>query len=653
MKQQQLILAAFLLASLVALHAADSDSLACGNALPKVPSVPAPSIAVAKPAASPPAQPATAASPQRPLIGVIRWDMYSGHPFTTHKQEFGFLKPEQYHWRAPFFARRTGNPDAPLTFNPGYSMQVYQEAMEQEIQFAASSSIDYWAFGYEGPSGRVRHPLRDALDAYLASPRKSRVNFCLIVNCPVVAKVGYYEPPSVRHTEKEIDDDWRKHIEDIVALMKQPTYQRVLGDRPLIYLYMTEFLGEGRRRTPAPAPRVERSLRLLREQLVAAGVRNPYLVGMIDTRVAGWEALFDGKLLDCVTLYHQRYAGSHLQYGTLWGFIQSNTLYGTFKRPDLKVIPTTMSGANGMPRYKKGGAFPVWDWSEPAPGELSAHVTGAFDYVAQNPAKCEANTIIMYAWNEHSEGGFLCPTMGKAPDYRPVTRQIDEISQALKNWTSPQRRKQIGFPVANFSFGDRAPSLQSSGVAGDIRASDLEIPPYAYFIAENSSLSGRQGNAVRYHARVAETEADAFRFTVQAPDGCLLHPERLEFSLRVSKGAKLDATVWDNWNAKDARELIPIEISITESSAQGSPGSATSRTIQMQAVPGVWLPAGVNLSDVSLDAREARIQIHLRTGAGNQADIDDLRLFIRSATKSPVKNPASERRGSPRKIGQP
>ncbi|MFA7006181.1 MAG: hypothetical protein WC429_19205 [Verrucomicrobiia bacterium] len=115
----------------------------------------------------------------------------------------------------------------------------------------------------------------------------------------------------------------------------------------------------------------------------------------------------------------------------------------------------------------------------------------------------------------------------------------------------------------------------------------------------------------------------------------------------------MDATVWDNWNAKDARELIPIEISITESSAQGSPGSATSRTIQMQAVPGVWLPAGVNLSDVSLDAREARIQIHLRTGAGNQADIDDLRLFIRSATKSPVKNPASERRGSPRKIGQP
>lgn len=586
-------------------------------------------------AAAPAALPA--ASPQRPLIGVIRWDMYTGHPFTTHKQEFGFLKPEQYHWRAPFFVRRTGNPEAPLAFNPGYSMPVYQEAMEQEIEFAASCGIDYWAFGYEGRSHKERHPLRDGLEAYLASPRKSRVNFCLIVNCPVVAKVGYYEPPSVRHTEEEIDEDWRKQIEDIIALMKESSYQRVLGNRPLIYLYMTEFLGEGRRRTPAPTPQVERSLRSLRSRLIAAGVGNPYLAGMIDTRVKGWEALFDGKLLDCVTLYHQRYAGSHLQYGTLWGFIQSNTLHGTFKRPDLKVIPPTMSGANGMPRYKKGGEFPVWDWSEPAPGELAAHLTGAFDYVARNPAKCEANTVIMYAWNEHSEGGFLCPTMGEVPDYRPVTRQIDELARALRNWVEPQRRQQIGFPVANFNFGDRAVSLQSSGVPGDARVSDLEIPAYAHFIAENSALSGRQGNAVRYYARAAEINADTFRFTVEAAEGRLLHPERLELSLRVSKGAKMNATVRDDANATGASERIPLEITITVGNANAE--LTLSRTIQMLAVPGGWLPAEIDLGGATKDARMARIQIRLRTDAGNLVDMDDLRLFVRPAAQSTVKKP--------------
>lgn len=380
---------------------------------------------------------------ERPLLGVIRWDMYTGHPFTTQKQEFGFLKPQQYHWRAPFFVRRTGNPDAPLTFNPEYRREVYQEAMEQEIEFAASAGIDYWAFGYEGLCQRFRQPLRDALDAYLASARKGKVNFCVIINCPDVAKREYYEPPSVRHTEDEIAEDWvAGYIADIIALARQPSYQRVLRGRPLIYLYHPELFGEGRRKTPAPVLRVERRLRELRERLAGAGVGNPYIVGMVNPQMDKWEALYDGGLVDCVTLYHQRYAGKNLQYGTLWGFIRRQTLFGTFKRPDLKVIPPTMSGANGMPRYREGGEFPVWDWTEPTPGELTAHLHGAFDYVAEHPTKCEANTVIMYAWNEHSEGGFLCPTMGEPPDYRPVTRQIDEMAAALKDWRPPALRAQ-------------------------------------------------------------------------------------------------------------------------------------------------------------------------------------------------------------------
>ncbi|NCO41616.1 MAG: hypothetical protein GW892_23275 [Armatimonadetes bacterium] len=378
--------------------------------------------------------PAAPGETPRPLLGVIRWDMYTGHPYTTQKQEFDFLKPPEYHWRAPFFVRRTGNPEAPLAFNPTDSREVYQKAMDQEIDFAASAGIDYWAFGHHGKHSPVHRGLRDGLDAYLASPAKSRINFCVIVHCPGIATVEFYEPPSVRHTEEEIDADWRQYVAEYAQLVTEPTYQRVLDGRPLIYLYHPRGLGEGRRHEFAPPDRVDRCLRLLRKHLIETGVGNPYLVGMIDPRDAGWERLFDERLIDCVTMYHQRYAGKDLKYGTLWGFINSHTLYGTFKRPDLKVIPPTMSGANGMPRYREGGPFPMWDWSEPATGELAAHLTGAFDYVAQHPDKCEANTVIMYAWNEHSEGGFLCPTMGDAPDYVPVTRQVDELRQVLRDW---------------------------------------------------------------------------------------------------------------------------------------------------------------------------------------------------------------------------
>ena len=382
--------------------------------------------------------PTNAAPVRRPTLGVIRWDMYTGHPFTTQKQEFGFLKPEQYHWRAPFFVRRTGDPEKPLSFNLENRPEVYQEAMEQEIEFAAGAGIDYWAFGYAGPGIHVKRGLHEGLDAYLASPQKEKIHFCVIVHCPGVAAVKFYEPPSVRHTEEEIDASWKDYVEGMIKLAKEPRYQRVLDGRPLVYLYQPRFLGEGRRRELALADRVDRCLRLLREQFNAAGVGNPYLAHMVDTRKPEWERLFDQGLVDCVTLYHHRYAGDNLPYGTLWGHIRHSVLQGAFKRPDLKVIPPTMSGANGMPRYTgPGGAFPKWDWTEPAPGELATHLTGALDYVAAHREKCEANTVIMYAWNEHSEGGFICPTMGEAPDYKPVTGQLDELSEALRLWMPP------------------------------------------------------------------------------------------------------------------------------------------------------------------------------------------------------------------------
>jgi len=42
---------------------------------------------------------------------------------------------------------------------------------------------------------------------------------------------------------------------------------------------------------------------------------------------------------------------------------------------------------------------------------------------------------------EHSEGGGLCPTMGKAPEYKPVTTWLDEVAGALLEWNYPEPAK--------------------------------------------------------------------------------------------------------------------------------------------------------------------------------------------------------------------
>ena len=129
----------------------------------------------------------------RPLLGVIRWDMYSGHPAITQKQEFGFLKPPEFHWRCPWFVRRTGDPEAPLSFNADYSKGAIREVTDQEIVYAAEAGIDYWAFGYYG-----RHKqwgTGDNLEAYLVSPHKHRIGFCVIVECDKVGMNARWEPP--------------------------------------------------------------------------------------------------------------------------------------------------------------------------------------------------------------------------------------------------------------------------------------------------------------------------------------------------------------------------------------------------------------------------------------------------------------------------
>lgn len=55
-------------------------------------------------------------------------------------------------------------------------------------------------------------------------------------------------------------------------------------------------------------------------------------------------------------------------------------------------------------------------------------------------------TVVMYSWNEFSEGGALCPTMGTSPEYIPVTTLFDEAAEALKEWKYEGRPNKSAHP---------------------------------------------------------------------------------------------------------------------------------------------------------------------------------------------------------------
>lgn len=83
--------------------------------------------------------------PIRPLVGVIRWDGYSGGNITKG-QEFGsFLNPIDYRWKAPWYTQLNVNSE-PLFIDS--SLTARQQRMDSEIELAADAGIDYWAFCY-------------------------------------------------------------------------------------------------------------------------------------------------------------------------------------------------------------------------------------------------------------------------------------------------------------------------------------------------------------------------------------------------------------------------------------------------------------------------------------------------------------------------
>ncbi len=112
-----------------------------------------------------------------------------------------------------------------------------------------------------------------------------------------------------------------------------------------------------------------------------------------------------------------------------------------FLNRGLPFIPPCTSMQYPWPRaLDKETGKPKDNWYHyqwPEEGDLASRVKQAFNFVAAHPRDCEAQTVIMYSWNEFSEGGGLCPTMGKPPDYTPVTTWLDEVAGALREWTYP------------------------------------------------------------------------------------------------------------------------------------------------------------------------------------------------------------------------
>lgn len=332
-------------------------------------------------------------------IGAIRWDAWYGHngiPGSVISEVEKTLSPKEYHFRAPFFAK--------VTDDGKIEVPVYdQEIFDREMAYAVSSGIDYFAFVW------YNDDMKKAREMYKNSPYHDKIKMSVVL--------------SGSHSE-----EIRR---EMTELLKEDYFMRVDGGRPLIYYF-------GACREDA-----KENIDFYKAFCEREGMPIPYTVvlnlGEEDTFSSGADAI--GQY------------GVTGEKGEPFANVRANarTLWDRFKKTGGAFVPTVSMGWHNRPRHDNPTFWANIEspdsWAQyPTGAELKEHLTEALAYlnepdtVRQTPAE----TLLMYAWNEHDEGGWFCPTIavdenGKqilAPDGTLLanTERLDGVREAIKTY---------------------------------------------------------------------------------------------------------------------------------------------------------------------------------------------------------------------------
>jgi hypothetical protein len=350
-----------------------------------------------------------------PIVGAIRWDAWYGDGKVVGAVEASLGQPK-YHFRLPWFAHLLGDDKVRINGDS-------QAIVEQEISYAAQAGLNYWAFlDYwdDVPSMQI------ALGRFKAAHDKKGIRYCLI------------------EEGGRLDGRGTKAWSRLVENFQDPDYQKVLDGRPLLFVYIkTTKLGKS-------------DWDELRRQSIAAGLKNPYLVLM------GWnlkENAEDMKDLgfDAVSAYAGggSYSWDQPSYDRQCQLLRKGP-WQRWRELHVPCITLASAGWDTRPRMERPPFWinhiriqpapdptpfaeqkPLMDSVTATPEELAAHMRDAVVWTKENRDINVANCVLIYAWNEHDEGGWLQPTLGF--DGLPNEERI----KALKSVLHPSSKGKI------------------------------------------------------------------------------------------------------------------------------------------------------------------------------------------------------------------
>jgi hypothetical protein len=322
-------------------------------------------------------------------VGAIRWDPWY-ETVATGGTEINYvasaLSPSAFQGRAPACATATN----------GYTISLSacgtQTQIDSEITAAHNAGLDYWAYVWYGPTS----PLNNAWALHQSSAIASQMNWCFLFgsSAQFVSLMG-----SAAAT--------------YATYCKQANYQKVLTTRPLVYILHDFATSSGT---------IATAVGQLQAACSTAGAGVPYIViqayassGILSA--TGCQAIGEYALAAAQDqlggTYAQLVTRAEAYWATMLATAQAvvpTCVTGWDRRPRAaRPVPWEATGATGQKPYIGYGSY----YQAGAASAIATHVSNGLTWLTTNAANSAAQTLLIYSWDEHDEGGStLNPTLG-------------------------------------------------------------------------------------------------------------------------------------------------------------------------------------------------------------------------------------------------
>jgi hypothetical protein len=281
--------------------------------------------------------------------------------------------------------------------------------MQQQIDLAADHGIAFFSFCWYWPEATDKQtPLNNALGLYLQAKNRDRLEFCLLV----ANHGGYRIGPN----------EWEFVTDKWIELFKQPGHLKVDG-KPLLIFFSAREL----KNAFGSSAGVHRALDRMREKAVAAGLKGVCVAGCCTPGPEyGWDNLDDlaAAGFDLFTGYNYPGAGAQpdVKQQTFASLIAGHEgIWESFARKTkVPYVPAVTTGWDmrpwekpDLPAEKQSIYYP-----DRTPQAVGQFIEKAIDWLDRHPDRTlPERMVLLYAWNENGEGGYLTPTRADGDAY--------------------------------------------------------------------------------------------------------------------------------------------------------------------------------------------------------------------------------------------